>query len=339
MSNDGRKTAHSGPQVDHRSQDRELGRSRGEIDRLIVALAATQHGVVTLEQLVALGLSRRAIRWRIASGRLHPIHRGVYAVGRPDVTIKGKWMAAVLACGEGALLSHQSAATLHGLLNARSGRIHVTVPRRTTVARPGIRVHRSTCLAPQDRDEVDGIPCTSVPATLLGIAASAPRNVLESASNRAEMEGLLDMRAIDELLTRRKSHPGATRLRAALEVDGLGLDRTKSKLEKRFLRLARETGLPAPAINAWMPIPGEEMQCDFVWHRERVVVEVDAWETHGTRRAFRNDRRRDRLLRAHGWDPVRVTGHDVESDPDGVIRGVQAMLERPIAERWMDSGP
>src|SRR5919198_662373 len=157
MPNDGRKTARSGPQVDHRSLDGAQGRRRGEIDRLIVALATRQQGVVTLEQLVALGLSRRAIRWRISSGRLHPIHRGVYAVGRPDVTIKGKWMAAVLASGDGAVLSHQSAATLHGFLNARSGRIHVTVPRRTTVARPGIRVHRSTCLAPDDRTEVDGI--------------------------------------------------------------------------------------------------------------------------------------------------------------------------------------
>src|SRR4051794_30656870 len=189
MPSDGRKTAHSGPEVDHRSMDRGLPRSRGEVDRLIVALATTQHGVVTLEQLVALGLSRRASRWRISSGRLHPIHRGVYAVGRPDVTIKGKWMAAVLACGDGAVLSHQSAATLHGLLNAKAGLVHVTVPRRPPVAGAGIRAPRSTCLGPQDRVDVDGIACTSVPATLLGVAATAPRHVLDSACNRAEMEG------------------------------------------------------------------------------------------------------------------------------------------------------
>jgi len=277
--------------------------ARGSIDRAIVAIAAKQHGVISLAQLLALGLSERAVQARAAAGRLHRIHRGVYAVGRPDVTIKGKWMAAVLACDDGAALSHQSAATLHGLLNARAGRVHVTVPRRTSGAKVGISVHRSTCLAPQDRDEVDGIACTGVPATLLAIAATAPRNVLDSACNKAEMEGLLDRRAVEELLQRRRSQPGATRLRAALEVDGLGLDRTKSSLEKRFLRLARETGLPAPAVNAWMPIPGEEIQCDFVWHRERVVVEVDAWETHGTRRAFRNDRRRDRLLRAYRMGP------------------------------------
>jgi hypothetical protein len=224
-------------------------RGKGELDRLIVALAARQHGVVGLWQLVELGLSAAGVRTRVAAGRLHRIHQGVYAVGRPDVTIKGRWMAAVLACGEGAVLSHRSAATLRGLLNARSGWVDVTVPRRTPVVRAGIRVHRSTCLAPQDRAEVHGIPCTSVPATLLALAATAPRNVLDSACNQAEMEGLLDMDAIGELLTRRRSHLGASRLRTALEVDGLGLDRTKSGLERRFLQLARETGLPVPAVN------------------------------------------------------------------------------------------
>jgi very-short-patch-repair endonuclease len=312
------------PQVDHRGE-------RGALDRLIVAIAAKQHGVIALWQLLALGLSARAVRDRVASGRLHRIHRGVYAVGRRDVTIKGKWMAAVLACGDGALLSHESAATLHGLLNARAGRVHVTVPRRTTVARAGIRVHRSTCLVPEDRDEVDEIPCTSVPATLLGIAATAPPNVLESACNQAEIERVLDMRAIGELLDRRRGHPGALRLHAALATDGLGLGRTKSKLEKRFLRLARETGLPAPAVNAWMPIPGEEMQCDFVWHRERLVVEVDGWETHRTRRAFHEDRRRDRLLRLAGWEVVRFTYRDVDRDPDHVVAVVCAVLERRLA--------
>jgi very-short-patch-repair endonuclease len=326
MCSDGRETAHGGPQPDHRSADPDPRHPRGETDRLIVALAVTQHGVVTLEQLVALGLSRRAVRWRISSGRLHPIHRGVYAVGRRDLPIKGHWMAAVLACGEGALLSHQSAATLQGLLNARAGRIQVTVPRRSSVGHAGIRVHRSTCLAPQDRVEVGRIPCTSVPATLLGVAATAPRNVLDRACNQAEMEGVLDMRAIEELLERRRGHPGASRLRAALRADGLGLDRTKSRLERRFLRLAAESGLATPAINAWMAIPGEEMQCDFVWHRERVVVEVDGWQAHRTRRAFHNDRRRDQVLRLAGWEVVRFTSDDLDSHPDRVIEVVRTML-------------
>jgi very-short-patch-repair endonuclease/Arc/MetJ family transcription regulator len=328
MASDGWKTAHSGPQSDHRQPKDKPADPRGETDRLIVAIAARQHGVITLRQLVGLGLSRRAVRWRLSSGRLHQIHRGVYAVGRPDLPIKGRWMAAVLACAEGAVLSHQSAATLHGLLNARGGLINVTVPRRTPIARRGIRVHRSTCLAPADCMMVDRIPCTSVPATLLALAATSPKNVLESACNQAEIEQVLDMRAIGELLERRPAHPGTSRLRGALAIDDLGLDRTKSKLEKRFLRLSREFGLPRPRINEWIAIPGEEMQFDFVWQRERVVVEVDGWETHRTRKAFRDDRRRDQLLRLAGWDVVRFTSRDVDDEPDHVDSVVRATLER-----------
>jgi predicted transcriptional regulator of viral defense system len=301
---------------------------KGRLDRLIVAIAARQHGVIALAQLLALGLSPRAVRDRVASGRLHRIHQGVYAVGRLDLPIKGHWMAAVLACGEGAVLSHRSAATLHGLINARGGKIDVAIPRQSSISRPGIRVRRSTCLVAADCVMVDRIPCTSVPATLLALAATAPRNVLESACNQAELEWALDMRAIEELLDRRGAHPGSARLRAVLEIDDLGLDRTKSKLEKRFVWLAKEMGLPAPTINEWISIPGEEMQCDFVWHGQRVIVEVDAWETHRTRKAFYNDPRRDQLLLLAGWSVVRVTSRDLDEDPDRVVRVVRTMLKQ-----------
>jgi predicted transcriptional regulator of viral defense system len=324
MPNDGRVTADIRTFPDHR-------RPEGELDRLIVAIAQRQHGVIALLQLLSLGLSSRAIRGRVAAGRLHRLHRGVYAVGRPDVTIKGHWNAAVLACGEGAVLSHRSAATLHGLMDARGGRIEVTVPCRSAIARPRIRVHRSTCLVLADRMTVDRIPCTSVPATLLALAATSPQNVLESACNKAEIKRVLDMRSVSELLARRSGHPGASRLRAVLAIDDLGTDRTKSKLEKRFLKLAQETGMPRPTVNEWISIPGEEMQCDFVWHREKVIVEVDGWETHRTRHAFQDDRRRDRLLRLAGWDVLRFTHLDVERDPDHVTGVVHAILKRRTA--------
>jgi putative AbiEi antitoxin of type IV toxin-antitoxin system/uncharacterized protein DUF559 len=301
------------------------------MDRLLVAVAARQHGVVTLLQLQDLGLGERAVHDRVSSGRLHRIHRGVYAVGRRDLPIKGHRMAAVLACGEGAVLSHRSAATLHELLNVRSGRIDVAIPRQSSLRRPGLRVHRSTCLRPEDCAIVEGIPCTSVPATLLSLAATSPRNVLESASNKAEIMGVLDLGAIRELLGRRRSHPGATRLRAALEVDGLGADRTERHLEGRFARLAREHGIPAPEVNAWIAIPGGEMQCDFAWHRERLIVEVDGWATHRTRRAFHDDRRRDRLLQAAGRYVLRFTDRDVRREPEHVTAVVGALLQRPRA--------
>jgi very-short-patch-repair endonuclease len=319
MPNDGRKTAPMARELDNR-------RVRGELDRLIVAIASGQHGVIALLQLLALGISERAVHDRVSSGRLHRIHRGVYAVGRRDLTLKGHWMAAVLACGERALLSHRSAATLQELLNARGGLTDVTIPRQSSLARPGLRVHRSTCLLPRDCVTVDRIPCTSVPATLLGLAATAPTNVLESACNKAEIRELLDMRAIEELLGRRTGHPGASRLRAALGVEGLGADRTKSKLENRFLRLIRRSGLPMPTVNDWIAIPGEEMQCDFVWHRHRAIVEVDGWETHRTRKAFRDDRRRDQLLRLAGWGVERFTSDDVDYRPDQVLEVVGTMV-------------
>jgi very-short-patch-repair endonuclease len=240
-------------------------------------------------------------------------------------------MAAVLACGDGAVLSHRSAATLHELLNVRGGRIDVTISRRGPIRRPGLRVHRCTCLLAQDCVTVDAIPCTGVPVTLLALAATSPRNVLETACSKAEIRRTLDAGAIAELLERRRSRPGASRLRAALELGELGVDRTKSQLEKEFLRLARRAELPTPAVNAWMAIPGEEMQCDFVWHRERLVVEVDGWETHRTRRAFHQDRRRDQILQAAGWQVLRFTDRDVRRAPEHVTETVLSVLRSASA--------
>jgi very-short-patch-repair endonuclease len=330
MPGDCREAAHSGPEVDN--QPRGDGPERGEIDRWIVAVAE-QHGVITLRQLVGLGLGRRAVRWRVSSGRLHPIHRGIYAVGRRDLTIKGRWIAAVVACGDGAALSHRPAATLHGLIDARGGRIDVSIPRQSSLRRPGLRVHRSTCLCPSDCTTVERIPCTGVPVTLLALAATSPTNIVESACNQAEIKEVLNMQAVEELLERRRSHPGVDRLRGTLEAEGFGLDRTKSHLEHRFLRLVREAGLPAPTVNDSIAIPGEEMQFDFVWHRERLVVEVDGWETHRTRKAFHDDRRRDQLLQAAGWSVLRFTDRDFRSDPDHVVRTVCTLLERDSVSR------
>jgi hypothetical protein len=152
------------------------------------------------------------------------------------------------------------------------------------LSRRTIRVHRSTCLTPQDCAEVEGIPCTSVPRTLLDLAATVPKHVLERACDQAERARGLDMRALEELLTRRAGQPGVGRLRGVLHLAAEGVPR--SELERRFLALCRRAGLPRPSVNQWMAIGGDEMQCDFVWHGERVVVEVDGWDSHRTRQAF-----------------------------------------------------
>src|SRR5436190_7877188 len=192
MPTDGRISMHSAAKLDQR---RRWRRRESELR----ALATAQHGAISLTQLRELGLSDPGVRRRVGNGRLHPVHRGVYVVGRPDLPKYGRWMAAALACGEGALLSHWSAAAWHELLGAGGGRIDVTVPHRRGRSRPGLRVHRITSLSASDRVVVGGIPCTSVSRTLLDLAAVAPRNVLERACDQAEVIGILDMRAVREL--------------------------------------------------------------------------------------------------------------------------------------------
>jgi very-short-patch-repair endonuclease len=294
-------------------------------EQRLVELATRQHGVVSLAQFRLLGLTESTVRSRVTAGSLHRIHDGVFALGRPDLPRHGRWMAAVLACGEGALLSHRSAAALQELLAVGGGPIDVTVPNRSARSRPGIRTHRPVALDRPDRAVVEGIPCTSVPRTLLGLAAVVPLGVLETACNRAELLNVLDMAAMGELLERSRGHPGTRALRSVLRIDlGEGVPRTE--LERRFLALCRRAALPSPSVNAWISLAGEEMQFDFVWHRERVVVDVDGWDTHRTRRAFQEDRRRDRLLRLAGWEPLRFTWQDVGEQGAQVKAEVGSLL-------------
>lgn len=324
MPNDGRETTHRSSKVVQR-------RPRGEIDRAVVAVATAQYSVIKLAQLVSLGLSPTAVRSRVAAGRLFRRHRGVFVVGRADLSLKGKWLAAVFACGDGALLSHVSAAALRELLPARAGLPHVLVSRRGGRGHTGIKVHRSYLLEAADRTIVDGIPCTSVARTLLDIAATEPAWVLHKAMNQAVIDRELDISEVQELLGRVGRHQGAGRLRAAIGNKEIGSDRTKSALERRFLSLLRKAGLPYPAINEWMPIDGEEMQCDFVWHAQRVVVEVDGWKTHRTQEAYENDRRRDRLLRLAGWTVLRFTWADVVERPAEAIADLRKVLAQAAA--------
>jgi hypothetical protein len=242
-------------------------------------------------------------------------------------------MAAVLACGEGALLSHRSAAALHELIRWDTGHIDITIPGRTGLSIPGIRIHRSMCIVPHDRVEVRGIPCTSLARTLLDVAATSVRPVLERACNQAEIQRTLDLRAVEALLERREGTPGARKLREALGSGTVGHDRTRSELERRFLALCKRAGIPRPSVNEWIAIAGEEMQCDFVWHAERVIVEVDGWATHRTRKAFQDDRRRDRLLRLHRWDPLRFTWDDIDKTPRHVEEVTRAILATPSRRR------
>ena len=203
-------------------------------------LVAEQHGVVTHAQLTGLGLGPGAIRHRLVNGRLHRLMRGVYAVGRPDVEARGRWMAAVLACGPEALLSHRSAAALWGIRREPGESMEVVVPAGTPRRRPGIRVHRRRDHDAPGRRFVDRIPVTHPIATLVDLATCVPSWQLEAAINEADHRNLVDpehLLASIDLLPRRV---GVGRLRALLEAPTVAL--TSTQLERRFLPLAREIG-------------------------------------------------------------------------------------------------
>jgi predicted transcriptional regulator of viral defense system len=285
--------------------DRDI---RGELhprgaEAAIAVLADRQHGVVTRAQLVALGLGTDAIDWRLRRGRLHLVHRGVYAVGHRRLTGRGHWIAAVLAAGPRAVLSHRSAAALWDLRARERGRPEVSTP--LWCRRPGIAVHRPR-LEPDEITEVDGIPVTTVARTLFDLAAVLPRPQLERAIERAEALGHADNTPLDALLLRRRGRRGTAALRQARER-GIEPALTRSKLEDRFLTFLDAYGLARPEVNADLHLESRWFEADFLWRDQRLIVELDGHQTHGTRAAFERDRERDRILQVHGWRIVRIT--------------------------------
>jgi very-short-patch-repair endonuclease len=300
-------------------------------DRSVARVAAGQHTVISLDQLRALGLTASAVRSRVTSGRLHPIHRGVYAVGHGRLTREGRWMAAVLACGPEAVLSHRSAAALWGIRPDNRAKIDVSVPSRSVRSRPGIDVHRSLTLVPADRTRVDGMPCTTLARTLLDLAEVVNGRGLERAIEQAEVLRLFDLRAVEDVLARANGRRGAGVLRsvlAAMEEPAL----TDTDLEERFLTLCRAARLPRPEVNEWLVIDDlPAIKADFLWRAERLVIETDGWESHGTRRAFEHDRRRDERLKLAGYEPLRFTWRRIIREPNGVMRTVAELLARRAA--------
>jgi very-short-patch-repair endonuclease/predicted transcriptional regulator of viral defense system len=306
-------------------------RARPPIDHLIAALAERQHGVVGLAQLRRLGLSKDAVAKRVRAGRMRRIHRGVYAVGHGRLTAAGRIMAAVLACGPGACASHRTAAGLLGIRADNRPRTDVTVPGRSVRPRPGIDVHRSVTLTPADCKIVDGIRCTTVARTLLDLAEVVDRRGLERAIEQAEVLRVFDLRAVEKVLARADGRRGAAVLRTALA--GFGAPAlTESDLEERFLRLCRAAQLPAPKVNAWLAFDDEPaVKVDFLWRHERVAVETDGYEAHGTRQAFERDRMRDQRLKRAGYEPVRFTWRQIAERPGWVSETVAALVRRAAA--------
>jgi very-short-patch-repair endonuclease len=274
---------------------------------LVAGLAERQHGVVAAWQLLAEGRTRGEIKARLRAGRLHPLYRGVYAVGHSRVTKRGRVMAAVLAYGPGALASHRTAAWLWEVLSDNRPRTDVTVTGRSGASRAGIVLHRPRQLAEGDRTRVDGIPCTSVARTLLDIAATEPPRALRRAYEESERRRVLDLRDVWRVLADARGHRGAKPLRA-LVGDATGpVPLIRSEVEARFLDLVRAEGLPLPTMN----VPFGEYELDAVWLDRKVVVEIDHYATHGHRRAFEGDRVRDIELQIAGFRVGRVTDEQI----------------------------
>ena len=287
-------------------------------DAAIARIAAAQHGVVTAKQLDAVGLGRPAISERARAGRLHRVHQGVYTVGHRAPSLHGRFMAAALACGEGAVLSHGSAAVLWRLLKPLDGPVHVSVP--TTSGRRkrrGIHLHRCPSLPalaepspsptyPQQgggrgrrllTTRRDNIPVTSVARTIEDLRAIAfPPRLLRRAMRQAELMGL--------------------------RLDGVESDRTRSDLETYFLALCRRHQLPAPEVNVKLG----DWEVDFLWRSSHIVVEVDSWTYHRGSVAFQDDHARDLDLRAAGYTVLRYTEQQLEEEPRRVAVDVTRAL-------------
>lgn len=319
-------------------------------DALIRTLAAPQHGIVTRRQLLAEKLPSHAIDNRVRDGRLVVLYRGVYRVPGPVVDRYEREMAAVLACGHEAVLSHGSAIRLWALGRApRGGRaaprpdpapnlrrpdpahgpvIEVSVVDAYRRPGPSVRVHRLVRLDSEDRATAHGIPVTAPARTILDFATTATAREVERAVARAEREGLAGRDDVAGVVVRYRHAPGAAMVRAVL-ARGDAPAFTRSEAEERFLALVRRARLPAARSN--VVVEGHEV--DFLWSAARLVVEVDGAEWHARPGAFERDRRRDAILLAAGYRVMRVTWRQLHDEPESLLVRLARSLTTPGAGR------
>ncbi len=279
------------------------------------ALARRQHGVLSVRQLREHGLERHAVRHRVASGRLRRVHTGVYAVGHLRLSREARWMAAVLAVGRASLLSHESAGALWGIWT-EGPRVHVSASVRGSRRLPGVVVHRRR-LGARDRDRQRGIPVTTPAGTLIDLAVGASPDRLEAAINAADRRGLLTPEQLRGELDLHPGRRGAGVLRRLLDRRTFRL--TDSELERLFLRLVHEAGLPPPRTGVRL----NGFTVDFHWPELRLVVETDGLRYHRTPEQQAHDRRRDQAHTAAGLTCLRFTHAQVRREPEEVRRVMQ----------------
>ena len=295
----------------------------------VADLASAQGGAVSLGQLRDAGISRRNASHLASGGRLHRIHRGVYTVGHRSISRQTHLRAAVLACGEGAVVSHLTAAAFHGLRDQWPVLIDVTVPVEAGRKIDGIRCRRCRYPEPEEVEAVNGVAVTTVARTLVDLAGILSSKTLRKAVGRAAIRKKLDLEAVDLAIHGAKRRRGLKALELALipyrSADGKPPD-VRSDFETLVLPELVEAGLPRPGCNVPLHVDGERFLVDFLWDLARVVVETDGRETHETPTAFQDDRRRDQVLAAAGYRILRVTWEQLHGERDAVIRRVRRTL-------------
>lgn len=299
-----------------------------KLDRAIARLAEEQKGCISHAQLAGLGLTRSAIYKRVRAGRLHSLHRGVYAVGHPVLTVAGKRRAALLAHGAGAMLAYGTAADHHGLRPSSSPLIHILIlgtPGRRQ--QPGIRLHRTRFLPESERTEDRGLALTTWPRTVLDMAATLRH--LEDVRvmlDRAIHLRIFDLAALQAVLAAHPTRPGRARLASVVERY-IPTNLTRGELERVFLRFCERHRLPRPLVNQPIVLSDHETATvDFCWPAQRVIVETDDRRTHLSPTAFENDRRRDAILASKGWIVLRYTYARLRDEPEAVASELRTLL-------------
>lgn len=301
----------------------------GRVAHAIAVLASRQHGVVSRRQLRELGLSDSSITDWVEAGHLHPLFRSTFAVGHGAIGRKAQMLAAVLACPDGAVVSHGSAAELIGFWDKRLPVVHVIPPDWSGRKIDGIRWHRVR-LPDEDETELrDGVPCTTASRTLVDMAGSTGWSSMRRLVEQAAVLRLLDLDEIDRILGLGRRR-GASRLRAILAPWRQTRERQpllRSRLEARLLPRLIEDGLPTPRCNVKLRLDGRQLEIDLLWEKQRLAIETDGEETHGTKAAFQRDRWRDQLLVAAGYRTARVTWQQVRDEPASVVDRIARMLK------------
>jgi very-short-patch-repair endonuclease len=288
-------------------------------------MAARQHGLVSHRQLAAIGLSTKAVTRRVEKGRLHRVHRGVYAVGHIQRTSEARWMAAVMACGSEAVLSHLDAAGLWKIYDGEGALVHVTRTSKAGQRLAGVRVHRARRLDAEDVTAKDGIPVTTVTRTLVDLTDMLGPDRILRAMREADYLRLLDLDTLNAAVQRAHGRRRLEVLKQALAHHRPG-QIVRDELEHRFAEVVRAAGLQAPDTNVKVQTRRRSYTVDCLWREQRVAVELDGRAAHARILAFESDRRKDAALSAIGLRPLRFTWYRVTTEPDEVIAELEATL-------------